>query len=128
VIHLDTSFLIRAGVTGSPEDRRLRRWLRARETVRVSAIVWAEFLCGPVPARVAEDAAELFGEPVLFDGIDATLAAQLFNAGGRRSGTMIDSIVAAIAIRAGATLATGNVADFRRYAPLGLTLASVQSS
>jgi predicted nucleic acid-binding protein len=55
---------------------------------------------------VAEDAAELFGEPVLFDGIDATLAAQLFNAGGRRRGTMIDSMVAAIAIRAGATLAT----------------------
>ena len=128
MIHLDTSFLIGAAVSGSLEDRLLRRWLRGRETVRVSSIVWAEFLCGPVSDWVAEEAAELFGEPVVFDGIDATLAAQLFNVAGRRRGTMIDSMIAAIAIRAHATLATGNVADFRRFAPLGLSITSRGSS
>src|SRR5437763_14622806 len=80
VIHLDTSFLIRAGVRGSTEDRSLRRWFRARESVSVSSIVWAEFLCGPVAAWAAEEIAELLGEPIAFDGIDATIAAQLFNA------------------------------------------------
>jgi predicted nucleic acid-binding protein len=124
LIHLDTSFLIRGMVVDSVEDKRLRRWLRARETIRVSAIVWAEFLCGPVPAWVAEDAAELFGEPLPFDGMDATLASQLFNVGGRRRGTMLDCMVASVAIRATATLATANVADFKRFAPLGLMLAS----
>lgn len=127
MIHLDTGFLIGAGTAGSPEDRILRRWLRARETVRVSALVWAEFLCGPVSDRVAEDAAELLGEPISFDGIDATLAAQLFDATGRRRGTMIDSMIAATAIRGNATLATANETDFRRFAPLGLIIASRRS-
>ena len=124
MIHLDTSFLIRAGVPGSGEDRALRRWLRASESIRVSAIVWAEFLCGPVPDFVAEETAELLGEPIAFDGIDATIAAQLFNASGRRRGSTIDCMIAAIAIRANATLATANVADFRRFASYGLTTRS----
>lgn len=91
----------------------------------MSSVAWAEFLCGPVTDWVAEETAELLGEPIRFDGIDATLAAQLFNATGRRRGTMIDCMIAAIAIRANATLATGNISDFRRFAPLGLTIASV---
>jgi predicted nucleic acid-binding protein len=124
VTHLDTSFLIRAGVPGSAEDRALRRWLRSSESIRVSAIVWAEFLCGPVPDFVAEETAELLGEPIAFDGIDATIAAQLYNVSGRRRGSMIDCMIAAIAIRANATLATANVADFRRFASYGLTTRS----
>jgi predicted nucleic acid-binding protein len=123
VIHLDTSFLIRAVVPGSLEDKGLRRWLRSGETVRISSIVWAEFLCGPLSIAVAEDAAELFGEPVSFDGMDATLAAQLYNVGGRRRGSMVDCMVAAIALRVDARLATGNATDFHRFAQTGLRLA-----
>jgi len=123
VIHLDTSFLIRAALAGSPEDKLLRRWLRASETIRVSSLVWAEFLCGPVSDAVAEETAELLGEPVPFDGLAATLAAQLFNTGGRRRGSMIDCMIAAIALQSDATLATRNIADFRRFASAGLTLA-----
>lgn len=48
MIHLDTSFLIRAMRRGSREDARLRGWLRRGEPLGVSAIAWAEFLCGPV--------------------------------------------------------------------------------
>lgn len=123
MIHLDTSFLIRAVLVGSPEDKMLRRWLRASERIRVSSLVWAEFLCGPVSDMVAEETAELLGEPVPFDGLAATLAAQLFNAGGRRRGSMIDCMIAAIALQSDATLATRNIADFRRFASAGLTLA-----
>ena len=123
MIHLDTSFLIRAVVAGSLEDKRLRRWLRTDETVRISSLVWAEFLCGPVSSTAAEDVAELFGEPVQFEGIDATLAAQLYNLGGRRRGSMIDCMIAAVALRDQARLATGNPGDFRRFASTGLRLA-----
>ncbi len=123
MIHLDTSFLIRAALAGSVEDGLLRRWLRARQTIQVSSIVWAEFLCGPVSDAVAEETAELFGEPVPFDGFSATLAAQLFNLGGRRRGSMIDCMIAAVALRSDATLATLNVSDFRRFVSAGLTLA-----
>ena len=51
MIHLDTSFLIRALARGLPEDRRLRGWLRSQEPLGMSSISWAEFLCGPVGAE-----------------------------------------------------------------------------
>jgi predicted nucleic acid-binding protein len=124
VIHLDTSFLIRAGVHGTTEGRRLRNWLRAGKPVRISSVVWAEYLCGPVSARAMEDAAELFGEPVSFGSGEATLAAQLFNASGRRRGTLADCMIAATALAAGATLATSNGGDFARFATSGLRLES----
>jgi predicted nucleic acid-binding protein len=123
VIHLDTNFLIGALVPASDEDKRLRRWLRSRERVRISSIVWAEFLCGPVTESVVEQTAELFGEPVPLDGINATLSAQLFNAGGRRRGSLVDCMIAAIAIRDSAALATCDVANFRRFTDMGLLLA-----
>ena len=123
MIHLDTSFLIRVFVAGSLEDKSLRRWLRTGETVRISSVAWAEFLCGPVSNAIAEDVAELFGEPVPFEGMDATLAAQLYNLTGRRRGSMIDCMIAAIALRNAAALATGNAAGFRRFAQTGLQLA-----
>ena len=122
MIHLDTSFLIRAGAHGTPESRRLRSWLRRGEQVRISSVVWAEYLCGPVPASAAEDAAELFGEPVSFGATEATLAAQLFNASGRRRGTLADCMIAAIALGSGASLATSNVRDFQRLVEHGLEL------
>lgn len=122
MIHLDTSFLIRAGARGTPEGRRLRNWLRAGKLVRISAVVWAEYLCGPVPAGAVEDAAELFGEPVSFGAAEATLAARLFNASGRRRGTLADCMIAAIALNAGASLATSNARDFARLGEYGLVL------
>ena len=123
MIHLDINFLIDALVAGSLEDKRLRGWLRSNQTVRISSIVWGEFLCGPISNTIAEQTAELFGEPVPFDGIDATLAAQLFNTGGRRRGSMIDCMIAATAMRENAMLATSNTAEFQRFATVGLSLA-----
>lgn len=34
--------------------RRLRAWLRGKTAVGASAIVWAEFLCGPIQANALE--------------------------------------------------------------------------
>jgi predicted nucleic acid-binding protein len=124
VIHLDTSFLIRAGMPGTSEDRVLRRWRSRSETLRMSSVAWAEYLCGPVSQQAAEDTAELLGEPVPFNALDATLAAQLFNATGRRRGSLQDCMIAATAIRSRALLATNNTIDFRRFVAHGLTIAT----
>ena len=123
MIHLDTSFLIRALVPRSSEARRLRSWLRRREAVRISSIAWAEFLCGPVAPLVVEEVAEATGEPAPFGAVDAMLAAELFNASGRRRGSLPDCMIAAAALHDGAMLATSNLPDFRRFASFGLTLA-----
>lgn len=122
MIHLDTSFLVLALTRGSAADRALRGWLLRGERVCISAIGWAEFLCGPVSEEVAALASEMVGEPASFATAEAALTARLFNAGGRRRGSLADCMIAASAIRAGASLATANPRDFVRFEEVGLTL------
>ena len=124
VILADTSFLIRALVKGTAEDRALRRWLRQAESFSTSAIVWAEFLCGPLGQDELDLAALFVTERLEFAGEDAVVAARFFNEAGRRRGTLIDCMIAATAVRVGAALATANPTDFKRLQPLGLKVAA----
>jgi predicted nucleic acid-binding protein len=123
MIHLDTSFLIRALVPDSREDRKLREWLLTDEPLGMSCIGWAEFLCGPVEPRHVELARELVHEPEPFGRRDAELAADLFNRSGRRRGSLSDCMIAASAVRAGGFLATANAGDFRRFTGLRILTA-----
>jgi predicted nucleic acid-binding protein len=137
VIHLDTNVLIEALVPGTAADQSLRRWLLAGESVGMSSIAWAEFLCG-APARhqepsarreaersLARAAQRLIGQPATFDGEAASLAAELFNSGGRRRGSLGDCMVAAVALRRGAALATRNHRDFDVMKAAGLILLEI---
>lgn len=122
LICLDDNFIIGALRAGSPQDQALQRWLGDEETVRTRVIAWAEFLCGPVsPDRVGL-ASALILEPIPLVPTDAARAAELFNATGRRRGSLADCLIAATCLRLGAQLATENVDDFRRFAPMGLQL------
>ncbi len=49
MIHLDTNYLIGLPVKGSSQAVKVDGWLAASESLAASAIVWAEFLNGPVP-------------------------------------------------------------------------------
>lgn len=122
MIHLDTSFLIRALVPGSREDERLRGWIATNESLRISAVAWAEFLCGPVEPRALELAAEFLDEPIPFLAEDAAGAARLFNLSARRRGSLADCMVAAAALRLRASLATSNPRDFRKLGTDGPAL------
>lgn len=124
MLHLDTSFLIRALQRETVEAQRLRHWLVRRRAIGVSAMTWAEFLCGPLTVGQVQDAGELLGEPAPITGFEATLAAELFNATGRRRGSMADCLIAATAINRGAELATSDRSDFERFTAFGLVLAS----
>ena len=119
MIHLDTSFLIRALVRGSPQDRVLRGWLNEAEPLGISAVAWSEFLCGPVSPAAVELGGALLGDPVSFEAADALLAVRLFNGSGRRRGFLADCMVAAVAVRCDASLATANTDDFDRLKGLG---------
>lgn len=123
MIHLDTSFLIRALVPGTTEDVRLREWLRAYESLAISTIAWSEFLCGPATEEQSDLAARIVPERTPFDEVDARLSARLFNETGRRRGSITDCMIAASAMNSRARLATANEDDFRRLERSGLVLA-----
>jgi predicted nucleic acid-binding protein len=55
--------------------------------------------------------------------IDAGASARLFNLTGRRRGSLNDCMIAAIALRVDASVATTDVADFRRFEAAGLQIA-----
>jgi predicted nucleic acid-binding protein len=123
MIHLDTSFLIRALVADSPESTRLHTWIAGGLPVGIGAVCWTEFLCGPLTEAHVDLALALLSEPVAYTAADAHRAAALFNTSGRRRGSLVDCMVAAAAIEADAALATSNPKDFQRFAPQGLRLA-----
>jgi predicted nucleic acid-binding protein len=128
VIHLDTSFLIRALAAGTPEDRTLRSWLREETALGMSSIGWAELLCGPIGVTEITLASRIITDPEPFLVSDAALAARLFNLGGRRRGSLLDCMIASVALRVGATLATANPADFQRLDGAGLRVVSAAGS
>ena len=127
MIHLDTGFLINALHRSSVEDRQLRRWLGQGEALGISVVSWTEFLCGPVGQEDLELAARVVDEPVALLALDAAVAAKLFNLAGRRRGSLNDCMIAAIALRATASLATTNVADFRRFERAGLRVVDAET-
>lgn len=123
MIHLDTSFLILALLKDSAEDRRLRAWLTGGTPLGASAIVWAEFLCGPVQSKHVDLAMIVVQDRVPFTEEDATLAASLFNDTGRRRGSLANCMIAATAIRCDAELATTDTDDFAAFRHAGLIVA-----
>jgi predicted nucleic acid-binding protein len=122
MIHLDTNFIIGAISDGSAHANQVDIWLLAGEQIAVCSIAWAELICGPIsPSQVtkAEAIAQLI-EPLT--KADAARGAELFNLSGRKRGSLADCLIAAAALRHGASLATDNVADFRAFTSLGLVL------
>ncbi len=119
---LDTNFLIAALQPGSQADMQLRHWLRNNERLGVCSLVWAEFLCGPLTPAQSALADTMISWKEAFAAVDAPLAAKLFNLTGRRRGTMTDCMIAAVALRHSAVLATFNQDDFLPFVTVGLKL------
>ena len=108
----------------SPDGTILYTWIVGKLPVGISAVPWTEFQCGPLTEGQIELALALLGEPAGYTAAHAQRAATLFNAVGRRRGSLVDCMVAAVAIEAGAALATSNPKDFQRFEPHGLRLTT----
>jgi predicted nucleic acid-binding protein len=126
MIQLDTNYIILALTPGTVQDRQIRAWRSQQIAINTSSVAWAEFLCGPVSDEHARLASVLFPSPEPFLSSDAVLAAHLFNQSGRRRGTLLDCMIAALSIRLNAELATENHDDFRPFLAHGLRLALTQ--
>ena len=123
MIHLDTNFLIIALKAGSAQEATLDGWLSSKEPLGISAVAWTEFFAGPLSVRDEATARQMFRQVEPFLSQDAEQAAQLFNKTGRRSRSMPDCMIAAVAMRCGARLATDNASDFQAFVQHGLALA-----
>jgi predicted nucleic acid-binding protein len=125
MVHLDTNYLVGLLVKGSPQALDVDGWLASGESVAASAIVWTEFLNGPVtPLEVSRAEAVLESRIIPFGRPEAATAAELFNKTGRRRGSRFDCLIAATASVAQAEIATANQADFKLFTVHGVKLAS----
>jgi predicted nucleic acid-binding protein len=120
MIDLDANFLVK--IVREEDSPRLVRWSSTPQEINISAVAWAEFLCGPLKSGHLSEARRLIDKIEPLTDADAELAAQLFNATGRRRRSMPDCMVTATAIRRGAALATLNIRDFRPFERFGLRL------
>lgn len=123
VILLDTNYLIRLLVEGTPEAREVDRWIDAGIELCTSVIAWYEFVSGPVDPAGVEIVRHTIDRRVLpFGETEAAEAARLFNGAGRRRSLRVDAMIAATAILSEADLATENSEDFEPFESLGLRL------
>jgi predicted nucleic acid-binding protein len=124
MIHLDTNYLIGLLVRGSREAQEIESWLAAGEPLAASAVVWSEFLNGPVtPLEVTRAESVIQSRIIPFGKAEAIIAADLFNRTGRRRGSRFDCLIAATALAGQAELATVNQTDFKPFVAHGLKLA-----
>jgi predicted nucleic acid-binding protein len=122
VIHFDTNALVALPLWAREGNEVVSRVVEG-EAAAVCAVVWFEFLMGPLAEDEAGLAHAFIGgrvEPMTED--DAELGARLFNACGRRRNLKTDALIAATAIRANAEFVTVNVADFKPFVAHGLRL------
>ncbi len=122
MLHFDTNVLI-ALPHWARDGHEIVQRVADGEAAAVSAIVWFEFLIGPLQPKEA-DLAQAFvqGRVVSVEEADAELAAHLFNTIGRQRALKTDALIAAMAIRADAEFVTLNEQDFLPFAHHGLRL------
>ena len=125
VIELDSNFLVATLRGHAAATRLVQRWLERNEGIAMSSIAWSELLCGPLTSEEKDRAAVVVSRIEPFLARDAVLAADLFNATGRRSRSHADCMIAAAAIGRDAELATFDRSGFARYKPFKLRLLSL---
>ena len=124
MIQLDANYLILGAIASTPQCDDLQRWLAAGEAASTSAVAWMEFVTGPVAPAVVDSVRQVIQERIVPVGRgEAELAADLFNAIGRKRAMRYDCLIAATAILAKARLASANRSDFSLFVPHGLELA-----
>lgn len=121
-IHFDTNALIALPLWVRADHPVIQR-VQQGTPAAACALVWYEFVCGPVCDEHKQLARFLLAgriEPVT--EVAAELAGRLYNATGRMRRTRTDALIAACAISKGAEFATLNRADFEPFVEFGLAL------
>ncbi len=125
LIHLDTNYLIGVIAKHPPVIQNLTQWIQTGKKISVSAVVWAEFLNGPVEKSQTDLVLQMIeGRIHPFTEQTAQISARLFNQAQRKRDLRFDSFIAASAIEHHAMFATLNSNDFGLFVSAGLKLAT----
>ena len=122
MICLDTNYLIRALIPGTPDARRVEAWIAGGESIILPAVAWYEFLCGCTDEEEQLALALLTGGLQPFGDQEARIAGRLFRSVKTPRHLRVDAMIAGPAMAANARLATNNRADFKPFTTHGLTL------
>jgi predicted nucleic acid-binding protein len=116
MIILDTNYMVAMSDREKDANDAVMRWIKEGRGMATSAAAWMEFCTGPIE-WLLEDRILPFGR------VEAELAARIYRVARCRCDDRMDTMIAATAIVAKASLATRNVRDFARFVPFGLKLA-----
>ena len=123
MIHVDTNLLI---ASVDPFHEHARLWaglITADESFAASAVAWTEFRSYPIASNQLLALEQLLpGGIVPYERAHADLAGELFRMTKSKRKNRLDSMIAAMAILAGAKLATVDQADFKAFVSFGLKL------
>ncbi len=122
MIDLDANFVVAVIEHNQTAEEALTRWIEVGEEIAMSGVAWSEFLCGPVSLQQRERARKFISRVEPFTADDATLAAELFNATGRRPRSHADCMIAATAISRGSAIATFDRSGFSQFEAFKLRL------
>ncbi|HQW29762.1 MAG TPA: PIN domain-containing protein [Verrucomicrobiales bacterium] len=122
-LHLDTNALIALVDPLGSMVVQVRERAQAGILPEASAVVWHEFVKGPLLSDELLHIERVVGSRIRpMTRSTAELAARLFNATGRRRASTADCLIAASAIEHKAQFMTANLADFTLFEPFGLRL------
>ena len=122
MICLDTNYLIRALIPGTPDAKRVEAWVASGESIILPTVAWYEFLCGCTDEEEQLAIVLLTGGLHPFGDKEARIAARSFRSVKTPRHLRVDTMIAGTAIAANARLATNNRADFKPFVAHGLQL------
>jgi predicted nucleic acid-binding protein len=124
MIILDTNYMVAMSDREKDANDAVMRWIKEGRGMATSAAAWMEFCTGPIDPVDWESMEWLLEDRILpFGRVEAELAARIYRVARCRCDDRMDTMIAATAIVAKASLATRNVRDFARFVPFGLKLA-----
>jgi predicted nucleic acid-binding protein len=125
-ILLDTNALIALSDSTDSLFQYIEMALRAGAQACTCSVAWHEYVRGPLLDKDQDRALRVIESRIFsLDRRHAEVAAELFNQTGRRRGSTADCLIAANAVCHKAELLTRNLADFRPFVALGLSLVAV---
>ena len=122
MICLDTNYLIRALIRGTPDATRVEAWIASGEILILPTVAWYEFLCGCTDEEEQLALALLTGGLHPFGDKEARISARNFRSLKTARHLRVDAMIAGTAMAANARLATNNRADFKPFVAHGLKL------